>query len=89
MRCSPLLQAYVVDTSDPARRDAAVGWYFTFAFGVGSLWDVLLGTVIDHSGSFIPAFLLMAASYLAAGAIVLFIPRDTQLCEPERSQHSV
>jgi hypothetical protein len=36
---------------------------------------VILGTVIDHTGSFIPAFLLMAASYVAAGAIVFFIPR--------------
>ena len=72
---SPLLQAYLVDNSDPARRDAAVGWYFTLAFGVGSLWDVLLGGVIDHTGSFIPAFALMAASYIAAAAILLFIPR--------------
>ena len=73
---SPLLQAYLVDNSDPANRDAAVGWYFTLAFGVGSLWDVILGTLIDHTHSFIPAFALMAASYLAAGVIVLFIPRS-------------
>ncbi|HEU5348269.1 MAG TPA: MFS transporter [Ktedonobacterales bacterium] len=72
---SPLLQAYLVDNSDPAQRDAAMGWYFTLAFGIGSLWDVILGSVIDHSGSFIPAFLLMAASYVAAATIVLFIPQ--------------
>ncbi len=73
---SPLLQAYLVDNSDPAQRDAAVGWYFTLAFGIGSLWDVVLGSVIDHTGSFIPAFALMAVSYVAAAAILLFIPRE-------------
>ena len=73
---SPLLQAYLVDNSEPAQRDAAMGWYFTLAFGIGSLWDVILGSLIDRSGSFVPAFLLMAASYVAAGAILLFIPRD-------------
>lgn len=73
---SPLLQTYLVDHSDPAQRDAAMGWYFTLAFGVGSLWDVILGSLIDHTGSFIPAFLLMAASYVAAAAIILFIPRE-------------
>jgi hypothetical protein len=32
--------------------------------------------VIDRTGSFIPAFLLMAASYVAAATVLLFIPRD-------------
>jgi MFS family permease len=73
---SPLLQAYLVDNSRPEQRDVAVGWYFTLAFGVGSLWDVILGSLIDRTGSFVPAFLLMAASYLAAGAILLGIPRE-------------
>ena len=73
---SPLLQAYLVDNSEPGQRDAAVGWYFTLAFGIGSLWDVILGSMIDRTGSFIPAFLLMAASYIAAAIILLFIPRD-------------
>lgn len=73
---SPLLQAYLVDNSRPDQRDLAVGWYFTLAFGVGSVWDVILGSLIDHTGSFVPAFLLMAASYLAAGAILLGIPRE-------------
>jgi FSR family fosmidomycin resistance protein-like MFS transporter len=74
----PLLQTYLVDHSEPAQRDAAMGWYFTIAFGVGSLWDVILGSVIDHSGSFIPAFLMMTASYIGAAAILLFIPRGTR-----------
>jgi MFS family permease len=73
---SPLLQAYLVDNSEPAQRDAAMGWYFTLAFGIGSLWDVILGSAIDRTGSFLPAFLLMAVSYVAAAAILLFIPRD-------------
>jgi MFS transporter, FSR family, fosmidomycin resistance protein len=73
---SPLLQAYLVDNSRPEQRDVAVGWYFTLAFGVGSVWDVILGSLIDHTGSFVPAFLLMAASYVAAGVILLGIPRE-------------
>ena len=73
---SPLLQAYLVDNSEPAQRDAAMGWYFTLAFGIGSLWDVILGSAIDRTGSFLPAFLLMAVSYVAAATILLFIPRD-------------
>lgn len=73
---SPLLQTYLVDNSDPAQRDAAMGWYFTLAYGVGSLWDVILGSLIDRSGSFLPAFFVMAASYLAAAALLLFIPRE-------------
>jgi MFS family permease len=73
---SPLLQTYLVDNAAPAQRDVAVGWYFTLAFGVGSVWDVILGSVIDHTGSFIPAFMLMAASYIAAAAILLFIPSE-------------
>ena len=73
---SPLLQAYLVDNSEPAQRDAAMGWYFTLAFGIGSLWDVILGSAIDRTGSFLPAFLLMAVSYVAAAAILLVIPRD-------------
>ncbi len=73
---SPLLQTYLVDNSAPDQRDVAMGWYFTLAFGIGSLWDVILGSVIDRTGSFIPAFLLMAASYMAAATVLLFIPRD-------------
>ncbi|HEY7342984.1 MAG TPA: MFS transporter [Ktedonobacterales bacterium] len=73
---SPLLQTYLVDNSAPDQRDVAMGWYFTLAFGIGSLWDVILGSVIDRTGSFIPAFLLMAVSYVAAATVLLFIPRD-------------
>ncbi len=73
---SPLLQTYLVDNSAPDQRDVAMGWYFTLAFGIGSLWDVILGSVIDRTGSFIPAFLLMAVSYMAAATVLLFMPRE-------------
>ena len=74
---SPLLQTYLVDNSAPDQRDVAMGWYFTLAFGIGSLWDVILGSVIDRTGSFIPAFLLMAASYVAAATVpALYPPRS-------------
>ena len=72
---SPLLQAYMADASSDDERDATFGWYFTLAFGVGSLWGVAVGALIDHTGSFPLAFVVMALSYVAAGVIVLFIPR--------------
>ncbi len=70
---SPLLQAYLADAASPAMRDAAFGLYFALAFGVGSVWSAILGWMIDHFG-FGAAFWTMAISYLAAGALLLFIP---------------
>jgi MFS family permease len=72
---SPLLQAYLADASPDDERDAAFGWYFTLAFGVGSLWGTAVGALIDYTGSFPLAFVAMALSYAAAGVVVLFIPR--------------
>lgn len=71
---SPLLQAYLADHVPDTEKDAAFGWYFTLAFGFGSLWGTLLGAVIDHSG-FGAAFWVMAASYLLAAVILLRVPR--------------
>ena len=70
---SPLLQAYLADSASPAMRDTAFGLYFALAFGVGSIWSAVLGWMIDRFG-FGAAFWTMAVSYLAAGAILLFIP---------------
>ena len=71
---SPLLQAYLADNAPVDQRDAAFGWYFTLAFGVGSAWGAILGALIDRSG-FAVAFFVMAASYLCAGLILLWMPR--------------
>ncbi len=69
---SPLLQAYLADTASPGMRDAAFGLYFALAFGVGSAWSGILGWMIDHFG-FDAAFLTMAASYVLAGVLLLFV----------------
>lgn len=70
---SPLLQAYLSDHAPERLKDAAFGWYFTLAFGVGSLWATVLGGIIDRAG-FAASFWVMAGSYLLAGAIVLTVP---------------
>jgi MFS family permease len=72
---SPLLQAYLADVVPPEEKDAAFGWYFTLAFGVGSLWGAGVGALIDATGSFAIAFVVMAVSYLLAGAVMIFVPR--------------
>ena len=71
---SPLLQAFLADHAPEQERDAAFGWYFTLAFGIGSIWGVVLGVLTDRFG-FATTFTTMAISYLVAGAILLFVPR--------------
>ncbi len=70
---SPLLQAYLADQAPGGQKDAAFGWYFTLAFGVGSLWGGVLGYVIDRAG-FGPTFWIMAGSYIVAGLVLLGVP---------------
>ncbi len=69
---SPLLQAYLADEASPAIRDTAFSLYFALACGVGSAWSGILGWMIDHFG-FGAAFWTMAASYVAAGLLLLLI----------------
>lgn len=71
---SPLLQAYLADNVPAEQKDAAFGWYFTLAFGVGSIWGAVLGALIDRTG-FAVTFFVMAASYLCAAFILLWVPR--------------
>jgi FSR family fosmidomycin resistance protein-like MFS transporter len=71
---SPQLQALLSDLSPPALRDASFAVYFTLAFGVGSLWVALYGTVVALFGETtgLPiTFWLMAAAFLVASFIVL------------------
>jgi len=71
---SPQLQALLGDLAPPQLRDASFSAYFTFAFGVGSLWIALYGWVIATYGEDkgLPiAFLLMAGAFLAAAVTVL------------------
>ena len=72
---SPLLQAYLADSAQPQMRDTAFGLYFALAFGVGSIWSGVLGWMIDTFG-FGAAFSTMAASYVLAGLLLLFIRKE-------------
>ncbi len=72
---SPLLQAYLADSARPELKDIAFGLYFALAFGVGSAWSGILGWMIDHFG-FDAAFWTMAASYVVAGLMLLFIRKE-------------
>ncbi len=71
---SPQLQALLSDITPPALRDASFSAYFTLAFGVGSLWIVLYGAVIDVLGEasgLSISFALMALAFVLAGLVVL------------------
>lgn len=70
---SPLLQAYLADLAPEHLKDAAFGWYFSLAFGIGSLWGAVLGAIIDRAG-FTATFWTMAGSYVVAAAIILAVP---------------
>ena len=67
---SPQLQALVADMATPELRDAAFSIYFGLAFGVGSLWGLLYGLVVDAGGpgeglGFV-FWIMAAASIMAA-----------------------
>jgi MFS family permease len=71
---SPQLQALLGDIAPPSIRDASYALYFTLAFGVGSLWVVVYGLVIDAFGNAtgLPiVFGLMAVSFVLAALATL------------------
>jgi MFS family permease len=71
---SSLLQALLADVAPTPIRDAAFSTYFTLMFGVGAIWAAVIGILVGVLGTaagFPVAFLLMAASYLAASVVVL------------------
>jgi MFS family permease len=75
---SPQLQALLADVAPTPLRDVTFALYFTLAFGIGSLWTALYGTIIDATGEAtgLPVvFVLMAVSFLAA-AVVMWPVRD-------------
>lgn len=69
---SPVLQAYLADRALGPMRDVAFAVYFTFAFGIGAVWAFVIGFVADVAG-YPVAFGVMAASYLAAAALLATI----------------
>jgi MFS family permease len=75
---SPQLQALLADVVPTGVRDVTFALYFTLAFGVGSMWNIVYGLVISTAGDAagLPiVFVLMAASFLAA-AIVMWPVHD-------------
>jgi MFS family permease len=71
---SPQLQALLADISPPENRDASYALYFTLAFGVGSLWTAVYGTVIEALGEPVGVpvvFGIMAVSFLLAALATL------------------
>ena len=69
---SPILQAYLADRASGPTRDVAFSVYFTAAFGIGAFWAFVIGTVIAEFGYQV-AFGVMAASYVAASALLILI----------------
>ncbi len=77
---SPVLQAYLADRATGPMRDVAFSVYFTFAFGIGAFWAFVIGQVAGNFGYSV-AFGVMAASYLAAAALLVAI-RDGGVVGP-------
>lgn len=70
---SPVLQAFLADRASGPIRDVAFSVYFTFAFGIGAFWALVVGNVAAAWG-YPAAFVVMAASYLGAGILVGLVP---------------
>jgi hypothetical protein len=69
---SPVLQAYLADRAAGPMRDVAFAVYFTFAFGIGAFWAFVIGQVAGSFG-YPVAFGVMAASYVAAAALLVAV----------------
>ena len=69
---SPLLQSLFADATHGADSRSVFGVYFSIAFGVGALWQVLIGWLVTAAG-FQAAFVLMGASFLAAWMVIMFV----------------
>lgn len=74
---SPLLQAVFSHGLDGIDHQGAFGYYFAISYGVGSLWTIALGVVIDSVG-FHWAFYMMAISFLAAAVVVVWWARPSE-----------
>jgi MFS transporter, FSR family, fosmidomycin resistance protein len=88
---SPQLQALLADITPPENRDASYALYFTLAFGVGSLWTAIYGTVIEQLGEPVGVpvvFGIMAISFLLAALATLPIrtERAERSPDPERAE---
>jgi MFS family permease len=74
---SPVLQAFLADRASGPTRDVAFSVYFTFAFGIGAFWALVIGNVAASWG-YPVAFAVMAASYLGAALLVGLVRVDSR-----------
>jgi MFS family permease len=72
---SSILQAYLARAAGPNERDILLGLFFTFGFGVSSLWATLLGSLIDYL-SFNAVWLTMVGAGLAAQLCLFFASKS-------------
>ena len=82
---SPQLQALLADIAPATIRDTSFALYFTLAFGVGSLWTLLYGRILEVIGepSGLPiVFCLMAVSFVLAALAVLPISEPARPIRP-------
>ncbi len=84
---SPVLQAYLADRVTGPMRDMAFAVYFTFAFGIGAFWALVIGTVVERFGYPI-AFGVMAASYVAAAVLLAAVGASARDGEAPRGADS-
>jgi MFS family permease len=77
---SPLLQAVFADGLGHTGHQGAFGYYFAVSYGIGSVWTIALGQIIDTAG-FQWAFFVMAMSFVAA-ALVVWWARPAARSEP-------
>ena len=80
---SPQLQALLADVTPRPLRDAAFSTYFALAFGVGSMWGILYGLVIDLGGA---GAGLGTVFWIMAGASVLAAVATLRIRIPARGQ---
>jgi dipeptide/tripeptide permease len=67
-----LTQALIADSAVGETTDAAYSLYYFVGFISGPLWTLLLGWVVESYG-FTVGFTTMAATYVAAMALIGFI----------------
>lgn len=72
---SPLLQSVFSDLTRQGVARSTFGAFFAIAYGVGALWTALIGWVISAAG-FPAAFATMAASFVAAAAVIALGVRE-------------
>ena len=68
---SPLIQAVFSEGLAGLDVQGSFGYYFAISYGVGSVWTIALGAIIDTAG-FRWAFDVMALSFVGAALVVLW-----------------